>query len=613
MFRKPASAQDRDDERKRKPRGLPPNVMLAVGFLAAISLIGGQGFGISRWFAILLMVVDVAAAGCFIADLALLLRRARDQDLLLRSRWYEYALIILFGVGLLMLAILFLLGILEAMAEWTMLDSPGIFFLILIRLFVLLNIAIRLLRSQARLLALGFRAEYMLMGSFALLVLVGWALLMLPRANAPGIAPIPAIDALFTATSAVCVTGLTVRDTGIAFSGFGQTIIALLFQVGGMGIITFVALVSLLSGKALSVPQMVTLREIVNAHTISEVKRYILGIVLITLGIELIGALLLYASLPDSLGTGLLRAKWAIFHAISAFCNAGFGLHADSLSGYVGNWGINLTAMGLIVIGGLGFPVLLDILALRISTFSAYRRWRFFRHRTDAPIRRSRLSLQTRITLAMTAVLILVGTAGIWALEARHLLAPFSVPVQGLAAMFQAITPRTAGFNTLDISQMRTATQLWTMALMVIGAGPVSTGGGIKTVAFGVLLLTLRTFLTGRKEVEAFGRAIPPRVVHAAVGVFIIYILVAGITLFFLTITDPQMALRDQLFETISALSTVGLSTGITQHFSDGGKLLLCAAMFIGRIGPLTLAMSVIRSARSSQHYRFPEEEVVVS
>ena len=252
-----------------------------------------------------------------------------------------------------------------------------------------------------------------------------------------------------------------------------------------------------------------------------------------------------------------------------------------------------------------------DLLAFRGTTLPVFRNLRFFKrlHQGTIP---SRMSLQSKLTLILVAVLVVAGTLGFFVLERTHALRDAPLGGSILASLFQAVTPRTAGFHTIAMGELQSATLILVIVLMVIGAGPVSTGGGIKTVTFGVMLLTLRSMLTGREDVGAFGRTIPRMIVRAAISVFVIYVMVATAVVFLLSITDPHMDFLSQVFEAVSALSTTGLSTGVTADLSGAGKLVLCLAMFAGRVGPLTLVMSIFRSRRASQALQYPEETLVV-
>jgi trk system potassium uptake protein TrkH len=405
------------------------------------------------------------------------------------------------------------------------------------------------------------------------------------------------------------VTGLVVRDTGTEFSGLGQFIIFALFQAGGLGIMTFVALLALTSAQSLPLANTLALRHLLSTSGVAEMKRHILVVLIFTVLVEMFGAVVIYLCLPAQ-ADPLKAFGWSVFHAVSAFCNAGFALQADSLVGYQGQTGVLLTIMGLILLGGLGFLVVTDVVGIQLSRLPLIRRLPAIK-RLNRRIPVYRMPLQTRLSLIVTGILLLAGVAGFWWLESRHLLAgqPF-LDRLGIAA-FQSVTSRTAGFNSVAIEALQPATLLLLMALMVIGASPVSTGGGIKTVTLGVLILALRALLTGRERVEAFGRALPQKVVFAALSVAVLYSVAAGTGIFALALFDPEVPLQQQSFEVISALSTVGLSTGITAGLSPASKLVLCLLMFVGRVGPLSLVLTMFRASPHAR-YQYPEEELVV-
>lgn len=585
---------------------LPSRLRIAIGLLAVSSLVIQHGFehglSITRffgWFETLL------AAG-FALDLCLSLRSARWRSTILRARRVEFWLmsavaILLLGIGL--IPDLWFHPVLMALhvpSKWAL----G---LILIELFLVANVCVQLVRAVQLLFSRGIRPEVVLAGSFAALILIGTLLLLLPRASASSEAPMTLLDAVFTATSASCVTGLIVRDTGTEFSTFGQMTIMTLFQIGGLGIITFVAFISAFSDRTLPLPQMVAFRQIINAPGLSDLKRRFVGIVLVTLFLETLGTLALFAFAPID-GDFLARLKWSLFHSISAFCNAGFGLHADSLESMQHHILVNLLIATLIILGGLGFLVLPELLT-RGGTFLRRRQSTSGVPRIQLGARR--LSVQTRISVFITGVLIVLGFMGFWLLETNHALVEMSMTESSLVAFFQSVTTRTAGFNTVPIGELRLATLILLMMLMVIGASPVSAGGGIKTVAFGILLLAMRSMLLRRDKVEVFGRVLPQRALYAALSVFVLYMMTAASGLFLLALFDPQLPLRDLLFETVSALSTVGLSTGVTADLSPGSRLVLCLLMFIGRVGPISLVLSIFQS-RPGLDYEFPTEEVVV-
>lgn len=585
--------------------------MLGVGLLALVSLTLEYGFYLGDADQAWLQRLDLVLAGCFGLDLIASVFWTKPRAEAVRQRWFEWTLLVLFLVSLGLLRWVSPSGGFQQFLETLRIGSLTKLYLFLVQAYLLANLVLSFLRAQQRLLDFGIRPAGVLVLTFGLLILAGTLLLLLPKVSVAGKTPIGLLDAFFTATSAVCVTGLTVRDTGNDFSTLGQMILIALFQMGGLGIMTFVVLLSVFSRQSLSLPNLVALREMVSARAVVDVKRQIVSILVLTFFVEAAGVVLLRLFMPMPDAPFLQRWKWCVFHSISAFCNAGFGLAPDSLTVLRGNWGACLTLMGLIVLGGLGFPVLREVVAFRVSTLPAFREWRFFREWHAGRIS-SRLNAQAKLSLLTTLALVVVGALGFWMLETSHWLLATRPLEQVLAALFQSVTSRTAGFNTVPIDQLQDATLIWLMLLMVIGACPVSTGGGIKTVTFAVLILSVRSLLKGWDRVEAFGRRLPRRVVFAAISVFILYVMAATAVILALTITEPDVPLRDLAFESISALSTVGLSTGITAKLSVAGKLILCVAMFAGRVGPLSLVVIVLQSRARGMNYDYPEEEIVV-
>lgn len=587
--------------------GLPARWMAGVGVASFIALLLEHGYVLRTTWVPALHGLGIVLALHYGVDRIGMLWRARHWRTTLRARFYEFAVLVAFG-GMMMGLFLwpeFTGGVVRFLhastAEALMMD--------VVQVFLLGNLLIHLLRIQQHILAQGYRPELILTGSFAMIIVGGTLLLLLPRASGDPERPITVMEAFFTSTSACCVTGLIVRDTGTAFSPLGQAVILTLLQVGGLGIMAFVAFLAVTSAKSLPVGHLMAFKHLVNARSLAGLRRQVLLIVGGTLLIEGLGAACLFLLLPPETD-GLRRLFWSVFHAASAFCNAGFALAADSLTGWQTNGPILLVVMALIVLGSFGFLVIADLISLRASRWPGLRGipWcRRYNQRT--PIRR--LPVQTRLSLIVTGVLLLAGFLGFWMIEAGHILNNRDFIAQGWIAMFQSVTTRTAGFNTVPLDQLQPATLILMMALMVVGACPVSTGGGVKTVTLGVLALTLRALARGRPRVEIFGRSLPQAVVHAALSVFILYVATAALGVFGLAWCDPETPLRDLAFELISALSTVGLSTGITAGLSTGGKLILCAAMFVGRVGPLSLVLSMFQSAPLTLH-EYPEEELLV-
>jgi len=584
---------------------LQRTLKIAIATLAVASLILHYGFEFGSRFARLFNWLDVFLACGLAAILLGQLVTARRWHEAIHERYFEVLLLGGSVAALLLLAILSVRPFAEVFPDRVAGRLFGV-----VKLFLLGNICLQLLRILQRIFVAGVRPEIVLAGSFAALILVGMLLLLLPTVGAKQASPITPMDALFTSTSAVCVTGLVVRDTGSEFSTLGQMIILALFQVGGLGIVTFVAFISVFSAKTLPVPQMVAFRQMISASERDDLKIRIAGILLLTALIEASGALSLYifATAGDD---PLERLKWSVFHAVSAFCNAGFALQANSLEAGFNNPALNITISLLIVLGGLGFLVLPELIALAGAGLRLVPHLLHAKTRRFTPHLPRRMSVQTRISLIVTFGLIVAGLVGFWWIEAGHILRGRSAGDAFLVSLFQSVTTRTAGFNTVPIGEVQQATLLLLIMLMVIGGSPVSTAGGIKTVTLGILFFALRSLIFQRERVEAFGRTLPARAFFTALNVAVLYITTAGGGMFLLSLFDPHLALRDISFETISALSTVGLSTGTTAGLSSGSKLVLCAAMFIGRVGPIALVFSVFQS-RGKVEYEFPAEDVVV-
>ncbi|WP_209121359.1 TrkH family potassium uptake protein [Alkalihalobacillus sp. BA299] len=420
--------------------------------------------------------------------------------------------------------------------------------------------------------------------SFLVFIVIGTLLLKLPTSTT---IHITWIDALFTATSAITVTGLVVVDTGTDFTVFGQVIIMCLIQLGGLGLMTFAVLIIMMLGKKIGLQQRILIQEAFNQTSLGGLVRLIKILVIFTLILESIAFIILSIRWVPEFGwqEGMYQS---LFHTISAFNNAGFSLWSDSLSGYVGDPIINLVITGLFVTGGIGFTVLADL-------------WDKKNFR--------KLTLHSKLMIVGTFVTNIIVMFVIFVLEYGNPATLGSLPLSDKlwGAYFQAVTPRTAGFNTLEIGDMTTASILLILLLMFIGAGSASTGSGIKLTTFLVMILATITFLRGRNETVVFERTIKQQTKIRALAIIVISILFIFITLFILTITENAPFLM-VVFEVFSAFGTVGLSMGITGDLTIVGKQVIIVMMFIGRIGPLTLAFTLARPKKSN--VRYPDEEV---
>jgi trk system potassium uptake protein TrkH len=418
----------------------------------------------------------------------------------------------------------------------------------------------------------------LLAASFAALAGIGTVLLLLPAATNDG-RGLPFVDALFTAASATCVTGLTVVDIGSVLSRFGQVVLLTLIQLGGLGIMTFYAGLALTLGVRLTIAQRRSLSVAVDEPRGLELAQTLRYVVLLTFTAELVGSALLYLRMAPRFATTNESLFAAVFHSISAFCNAGFTLFAGNLVSFQTDWLVNLTIIGLIVLGGIGFSVAHELLSRQTLKRSPRALWR-------------RLSTHSRLALTTTGLLIAFATIFFLVREYENALAGLSPFSKLLASLFQAVTPRTAGFNTVPMSNLHPSTMLlWTL-LMFIGASPGGTGGGIKTTTAAVLLLAVRSQFRGRTELEYAGRTIPRLTVFRATSVVTLSGLALLLAYGTLLMTETQSA-SALLFEAASAFGTVGLSTGITPLLSVAGKLVLTLLMYVGRIGPLTFVLAM--------------------
>ncbi|WP_437320829.1 TrkH family potassium uptake protein [Sorangium sp. So ce385] len=441
--------------------------------------------------------------------------------------------------------------------------------------------------------------------SFGVATLLGSFLLTLPQ-SLRDIEHASFIDGLFMSASAVCVTGLAVHNVAETYTPFGQAVLLLLIQVGGLGLMVLSTFFAIVAGRKLRLRDAAVMAEMIDAESFAQLRRNVAAIVLFTLGIEAVGALaLLFSFLPHHpIASGPVAGEplsgagdhlWAaVFHAVSAFCNAGFSLFREGLVPLVGSPAVSFVVAALVILGGLGFPVHDELL----------RRARL-RLRGERP---PRLSLHSRVVLITTAMLLVVGAAGFLSLEWRRSMGGLSWPVKVLASFFQSAMTRTAGFNTVDYGLMGPATWMFTCMLMFIGGAPGSTAGGVKVTTVAALFATLRAELRGDEAPSLLGRALPAGTVRRALGVaFLMVVLVSGFLLVMLAL-EPHNPMGLAL-ETVSAFATVGLSANITPSLSAPGKLVITLAMFIGRIGPLTLALALANQARA-RSYRLPEERV---
>jgi trk system potassium uptake protein len=466
-------------------------------------------------------------------------------------------------------------------------------------------------RSSMMLLRIRFNPSLLFLGSFFFLIVFGTGLLLLPRATHAGIT---FTNALFTSASAVCVTGLIVVDTATYFTPLGQGIILFLIQLGGLGVMVFTSFFGFFFQGSQSFQNQIFLKDFINEEQLGKIYNTLIKILVFTFGMEIIGAFIIYHTFPGGLHTGLEKIWYSAFHSISAFCNAGFSIFTDGMfdasMGARYNFNLHLIIALLIVFGGLGFPVVINF--YHYLKYFSIKTLNQFTHRDRFHFIPRVISANTRIVVVTTLLLIGGGTLGFWLFERQGVLQGMSWYGQLVTSFFGAVTPRTAGFNTIDMTALAVPTILFYLFLMWVGASPNSTGGGVKTSTFALAFLNIVSIARGRNRVEIFGREITDDSTNRAFGIIIMSVVIIGASIFLLTYTNPDLPLRAMVFESFSAFSTVGLSLGITNQFNDAGKLILIATMFIGRIGTLTILVAFFRKL-SSWNYRFPSEQIYIN
>jgi trk system potassium uptake protein TrkH len=470
-------------------------------------------------------------------------------------------------------------------------------------------------RTIVHLVSLGNDPMRVFIASFLLLILAGAGALYLPTSTVSR-DNITVIDSLFTSTSAACVTGLTIKDTGRDFTFMGQFIILVLIQLGGLGIVMFGAVFAMLFGQAFSVRESVAMQDLLSASTLNRIPHLIAFIFTVTIAIEALGAVCLmglWGKDPSWAGSETQRWFLSFFHSVSAFCNAGFGLFTNNLVSYARRWEVYAVICPLIVLGGLGFGVLYNLGAVVADRIKRAFKWVCFRQCRFMMEPTMRFSLQAKVALTVSGILILAGTIGLLVFERYATTAGASVAGNVPDAFFQSVTARTAGFNTINIGALTESSKFVMILLMFIGGSPGGTAGGVKTVTMAVVVMAVISTLYQRGEIQMFHRSIRQAFVSRSLAVITICGAVLFVGVLGLTITERRSdtAFLDLMFEATSALGTVGLSTGITASLTTSGKLILIVLMLVGRLGPLSLAAALTFDTRQPR-YTYPPEGIVV-
>lgn len=511
------------------------------------------------------------------------------------------------------LLLLILVFYLKNLSEEIPLLEPGSATLIAKKLTLFFGIVILFFTEVSHILRFiyrkGVNPALLFVGSFASLIVIGGFLLLLPNATTNGIHP---VDAFFTATSAVCVTGLVVVDTASTFTMTGNVIIIMLIQMGGLGIMTFAGMISFLVTGSVSIQSQLALRDMISSSRMGNVISFISRVVLVTFTFEAVGAFFIYGNLPeDVFKSQSEKIFFSVFHSISAFCNAGFSTLRDGLYdvnirfNYSLHWVIAL----LVILGGMGFPIVFNIF-----TFFRIKVSNIFKRLLKDPERENYtnvLQATARLALSTYFILVVVGFVTYFIFEYNATLQEHPTIVGKITtSFFGSVTPRTAGFNTVDLMQLALPTVMIYLLLMFIGASPGSTGGGIKTTVAAVAFLNMKSIVLGHERTEAFKSEISVVSIKRSFAIILLALLVLGIAVLLLAVNDSEKGLLKLAFEAFSAFCTVGLTLGVTPELSLLGKLVIIAVMFIGRVGALTLLFAVVAKS-AEKHYQYPSEDIM--
>lgn len=600
------------------------DALMAVAAATAITALSLEyGFYVKPVPVGYLHAIQAGVLAAFVLDRFTRLAISLDKRRFLRENWIDFVLIMALAVAI--------IAVVTGHLHIRLLSAAAVY-VIITQFYILATLIVRTITFQFRIAGAAIPPVWVLIGSFAIVILFGTGLLMLPRAAPPG-KPIGFTDALFTATSATCVTGLIVRDTGTEFTHWGQVVILGMIQLGGLGIMVFATVFAMLAGRGLSIRQsLLAGQSLSTSPEPGRIGKMVMFAVISTLCIEIVGAILMYPMWKtfDPAASKSSIVFRSVFHSISAFCNAGFSLQRDSMESLRGNWQVIGVMAPLIVIGGLGFPVLYDLVRAV---------WRGLSRRIipTRPTARQTLSLHSKMVLTTSIVLLILGAIMLLTIETAsnygkrygaplkmsdnprqagetNSLAELNWPDRIGQAFFQSVTARTAGFNTVDMKQLSVGAKLWLCLMMIIGGSPASTAGGMKTATLAVLMLTIWSMLRRREKVEGFNRTITEPFIYKAVTLAGLYVtLVVVVTLLLsVSLNDKGYPFIDIFFEACSACGTVGLTCGVTKSLTIASKYVIIFAMFVGRLGPLTLLMALMLRLRPAR-YAYPGEEVILA
>ncbi|HLU94384.1 MAG TPA: potassium transporter TrkG [Membranihabitans sp.] len=576
-------------------------VTMILSFVSIGSLIYDIGFKHPE-FHVLTSIYELYLVTFILNIVAVLFRYLFSWYRPPRKLWFFDGILLLSMVGILYSVIL------TGQVDPAFTTSEGAWVWVFITL--VLGFMRELFTSNIHQAFLDFNPAQLFVGSFLLLILLGALALMLPEATYE---PISLIDALFMSTSAVCVTGMLVLDTALDFTPFGQGILLLLFQLGGLGIMTFTSFFSFFFRGKTSYKNQLLIREITYSGRLTQAYSMLKTILLYTLGFELLGAILIFGSLDESTISNIYsRAFFSIFHSVSSFCNAGFstlpeGLYTSSLRF---NYPFQLIAASLFIFGGLGFPIVFNF--IQYGRYYLLNTWASIRNQSPFVHQPRIININTRIVLVVTAVLIVLGTLLFYIFEYNYSLSEHSWWGKIAISFFNGTAPRTVGFNSVQTSELQLGTLMVVIFLMWIGASPMSTGGGIKTTTLALAILNITHLVQGKDRVEVYRRQISDESIKRAFAVIFLSLLVIGVSTLFIRIFDPHLDALETVFEVFSAYSTAGLTMGITDELSTASKIVLMITMFVGRVTMFTVLIAIFRRFHK-MNYRYPVEEIMIN
>lgn len=569
------------------------NIIIVSAFLGLAAIIMEYGFRVSKDEIKILHYISVAVVFIYVFYQIFLIFTTKPLSRYFKTHKIESFLITLILLELILS--IFNLSLVEKFGEFLHVKDIAFLYIVFAQVFFMIGIILGGLRINTKVLQSKIHPSRLFALSFLLTILIGAFLLMLPASTVSG--HISFIDALFTSTSSVCVTGLITLDTATYFTTFGKIVIMILFQIGGLGLMTFTTFFSVFLSGGIGIRERILLHDLLDEENIGAITRILSFLTITTFLIELIGAGILYLSIQGQVADKSNAMFLSLFHSISAFCNAGFSLFTMNLMDPLvrSNYLFTTTISVLIILGGIGFPTIMSFINLRNKDIYGNRK-------------NKRINIQTKIILGTTLGLIATGTVFTYFSEAAFSLKGLEGFSKLHAAYFQSVTSRTAGFNTVDFSLLSIPTTIFYIFLMFVGASPGGTGGGIKTTTFLVLLLSIFSIVRSENKVTVGGRTIPREVISRALIKTIMSLSFIFLGIFLLTFFENKNLL-DLTFESFSAFGTVGLSRGITGLLSAEGKIIITILMFVGRIGPLSFLFSLMR-IKEKPEYDLPEENI---